>query len=237
MQTLFERGFASEAALERAETEARSGRDVAASAAAALRAAQAALMGPDAAERGAMTVTAPVSGVVTRIFEESERVIPAGAPLVELGRSDGLEAAIEFLSEDAVKIAEGMPARIEDWGGPPVPAVVRRVEPQGFTKFSALGVEEQRVLVLLEGEEMIPEALGPGYRVWGRVFLRTQADAVKVPLGALTRAAGGWAVFVIEGGRARPRPIEVGAMTADEAEVVSGLGRELINGIHDRREQ
>jgi len=99
------------------------------------------------------------------------------------------------------------------------------VEPQGFTKVSALGVEEQRVLVLLQLDGR-PDAwtrLGPGYRVWGRVFLRQEAKAVKAPLGALVRADGGWAVFRIAERRARLTPVKVGALTDDEAEIRAGL--------------
>jgi HlyD family secretion protein len=149
-----------------------------------------------------------------------------GAPLVEIGDREGLEAAIEFLSQDAVRIREGMPAEIYDWGGPgALPAVVRRVEPQAFTKVSALGVEEQRALVLLQfsGDPRSWSRLGPGYRLWGRVFLRREARAVKAPLGALVRSDDGWAVFRVLAGRARLTPVELGALTDREAEVRRGL--------------
>jgi HlyD family secretion protein len=149
-----------------------------------------------------------------------------GAPLVEVSDQMGLEAAIEFLSQDAVRIRAGMPAEVYDWGGPGVlRAVVRRVEPQGFTKTSALGVEEQRVLVLLQftGPPQGWAALGPGYRLWGRVVLRRAPAAVKAPLGALVRKDGGWAVFRITNGRARLVPVTVGAMTDRDVEVRAGL--------------
>lgn len=233
VRTLADQGFAARQALDAAEAQARAARAAVRSAAAQLgvrrselAAARSALLGPEADGGGAVPVVAPASGYVTRVLQESERTVAMGAPLVEIGDQSGLEAAIEFLTQDAVRIREGMKAEIYDWGGEgTIPAIVRRVEPQGFTKVSALGVEEQRVLVLLQLDGR-PDAwtrLGPGYRVWGRVFLRQEAKAVKAPLGALVRADGGWAVFRIVGRRARLTPIKVGALTDDEAEIRGGL--------------
>lgn len=232
-KTLAESGFVSAQGLDAAETQAQTALAAARAAAADLAArrsqqaaAQSALLGPEARGGRPVAVTAPVSGYVTRVFQESERVVSIGEPLMEVADRTGLEAAIEFLSEDAVRIREGMAAEVFDWGGPgALTGVVRRVEPQGFTKISALGVEEQRVLVLLQ----LPAAptawagLGPGYRVWGRVILRQESSALKAPLGALVRSGQGWAVFRIVEGRARLTPVEVGAMTDSEAEIRSGL--------------
>lgn len=232
-RTLAERGFAASQALDSAEAGARAARAAMRAAAAQLivrrselAAARSALLGPDAADGRAVPVTSPASGYVTRVLQESERTVAMGAPLVEIGDQSGLEAAIEFLTQDAVRVSEGMPAEIFDWGGEgTIPAIVRRVEPQGFTKVSALGVEEQRVLVLLQfaGDPVRWSRLGPGYRVWGRVVLRREANAVKVPVGALVREGRGWAVFRVIGGRARLSPVTVGAMTDDEAEIRKGL--------------
>jgi HlyD family secretion protein len=193
---------------------------------AALQQAEAALMGPEIEGSGMVEVTSPTSGVVTRLLQQSERPVAAGAPLVEIGQTGGLEAQIEFLSQDAVKIHPGMKAEIYDWGGPrPIPAEVRLVEPQGFTKVSALGVEEQRALVMLQltGLPGTWAGLAPGYRVWGRVFLREAPSAVVAPLGALVRDQGVWAVFRLEQGQARLRRVEVGALTDTVAEVRSGV--------------
>ncbi|MGZ3344624.1 MAG: efflux RND transporter periplasmic adaptor subunit [Caulobacteraceae bacterium] len=193
---------------------------------ASLRQAEAALMGPEAEGPGMIAVTSPASGVVTRLLQQSERPVAAGSPLVEVGETNGLEAQIEFLSQDAVKIRPGMKAEIYDWGGArPIPAEVRLVEPQGFTKVSALGVEEQRALVMLQftGPPESWAGLAPGYRLWGRVFLRQTPSAVVAPLGALVRDQGGWAVFRLEQGKARLRPIQVGALTDTVAEVLTGL--------------
>jgi HlyD family secretion protein len=190
-----------------------------------LTAAQSALIGPEAEREGLIPVTSPASGVVTRLLQQSERDVLAGTPLVEVGVTRGLEAQIEFLSQDAVKIRPGDRAEIFDWGGPAgIPAEVRLVEPQGFTKISALGVEEQRTLVMLQfvGPPSGWAGLAPGYRVWGRVFLREEPSAALVPTGALVRDKGGWAVFRIEQGRARLRPVKVAAITDRDAEVVSG---------------
>lgn len=227
------RGYASAQALDAAEAEARATRaSVRALAAQAdlrrsdLAAARAALIGPEGTASGLVDVTAPASGYVTRVLQESARPVVAGAPLIEVSDQTGLEAAIEFLSQDAVKISEGMEAEVFDWGGPgAIPAVVRRVEPQAFTKVSALGVEEQRAVVVLQfkGNPATWSSLGPGYRLSGRVFLRRAPQALKAPLGALVRSEGRWAVFRIVDGRARLTPVRVGALTDREAEVSQGL--------------
>lgn len=230
---LAERGYASGQALDNAETAARTAGSAARAAVAELaarradlRSARAALLEPEAGDGRSVDVTAPASGYVTRVIQESERTVAVGTPLVEVSDQAGLEAAIEFRSEDAVRIREGMAAEIYDWGGPgPLRAQVRRVEPQGFTKISALGVEEQRVLVLLQFTDPSAAASGlaPGYRVWGRVFLRRETRAVKVPVGALVREDSKWAVFRVERGRARLTPVEVGAVAEREAEIRAGL--------------
>lgn len=231
---LAERGYASKQSLDDAEADARATRAALDAAdadlvarQAQLTASKAALLGPETAAPQIVPVTSPATGYVTRVLQESERTVAMGTPLVEVGESKGLEAQIEFLSQDAVRIREGMPAEIYDWGGAGViAATVRRVEPEGFNKVSALGVEEHRVLVMLQFADASATAaasMGPGYGVWGRVFLRQEARALKVPLGALVGSGEGWAVFRIVGGRARLTPVTVGAMTDREAEIRSGL--------------
>jgi HlyD family secretion protein len=172
--------------------------------------------------------------VVTHLSQQSESPVSAGAPLIEVGDTQGLEAQIEFLSQDAARIRPGQRAEIYNWGGPGViPAQVRLVQPQGFTKVSALGVEEQRVLVMLQftGPPSSWTGLAPGYRVWGRVWLRQTASTVLAPLGALVRDNGEWAVFRIEGGRARLRRVRVGVVTDQDAEILQGAepGDQLVN--------
>jgi HlyD family secretion protein len=198
-----------------------------------LASAETALANPAAAAAQIVTVTSPASGIVTHLLQQSERTVGVGTPLVEIGDTAGLEAVIEFLSQDAVKICQGERAEIYNWGGPAViPAEVRRVEPQAFTKVSALGVEEQRTLVVLQftGPATAWTGLAPGYRVWGRVYLRQLPEATLAPLGALVRDRGSWAVYRVEQGRARLRRVQVGTLTDHDAEVLSGinLGDQLI---------
>jgi len=191
-----------------------------------LASAQLALANPKAASTQAVNVMSPTSGLVTHLLQQSERTVLVGTPLVEVGNTSGLEAAIEFLSQDAVKIRPGQKADIYNWGGPAdIPAEVRLVEPQGFTKISALGVEEQRTLVLLQftGPPSSWEGLAPGYRVWGRVYLRECPSAILAPIGALVRDDGHWAVYRIEQGRARLRTIQVGTLSDTSAEVLNGI--------------
>jgi HlyD family secretion protein len=191
-----------------------------------LAAARLALITPRAGAAQAITVTSPASGVVTRVLQQSERTVTSGTPLVEIGDTSGLEAAIEFLSQEAVKISPGQRAEIYNWGGPAdIPAEVRVVEPQGFTKISALGVEEQRTLVLLQfaAPPAAWKGLAPGYRVWGRVYLRECPSAVLAPLGALIRDSGHWAAYRVEHGRARLRVLQVGTLTDRTAEVLAGV--------------
>lgn len=191
-----------------------------------LASAQAALANPPAAASQVVSVTSPASGVVTHLLQQSERTVTVGTQLVEVGDTSGLEAAIEFLSQDAVKIRPGQKAEIYNWGGPAnIPAEVRLVEPQGYTKVSALGVEEQRTLVILQltGPSSAWTGLAPGYRVWGRVYLRTVPAATLAPLGALVRDRGDWAVYRIEQERARLRSVHIGTLTERDAEVLSGL--------------
>jgi HlyD family secretion protein len=191
-----------------------------------LESAQMTLANPKAGAARAVTVTSPASGVVTHLLQQSERTVAVGTPLVDVGDTSGLEAAIEFLSQDAVKIRPGQKADIFNWGGPAdIPAEVRLVEPQGFTKVSALGVEEQRTLVILQftAPPAAWSGLAPGYRVWGRVYLRECSSATLAPLGALIRDSGHWAVYRIEHGRARLRSIDIGTLTDRTAEVLTGL--------------
>lgn len=186
-----------------------------------VEAARAALI---AAGAGAVvTLRAPVSGVVLRIPERSERVVQAGEPLLEVGNCGDLEIVADLLSSDAVKVRSGHLMLVEDWGGDSaLVARVRRVEPGGFTKISALGVEEQRVHVVADLGQCAA-ALGDGYRVEARIVIWEADSVLKVPTTALYRAGEGWGVFVIDGARAAERVVAVGRQNAFEAEIVSGL--------------
>jgi HlyD family secretion protein len=168
-------------------------------------------------------VRAPVAGHVLRVHEESERVVLSGAPLLELGDPQAIEIVVDVLSADAVKIRPGAELWVEDWGGDrPLRATVRRVEPSGFTKVSALGVEEQRVNVIGDFADT-PDGLGDGFRIEARIVVWQADDVLRVPSSALFRHGDGWAVFVMDGGVARRREVEVGARGPFEAELRGGL--------------
>ena len=174
-----------------------------------------------------LPVYAPVDGRVLAVHHESEQVVEAGKALVDIGDPRRLEVVADLLSSDAVRIAEGAAARIDGWGGPePLKAKVRYVEPAGFTKVSALGIEEQRVRVMLELEGTPDErpTLGHGYRVMAHIALETIEDTPLVPLGALFRRGDAWSVFVAgDDGRAHERVVGIGQRTSREAVVLSGL--------------
>lgn len=186
-----------------------------------------------------ITVYSPVSGTVLRIVRESAGVVQSGAALVEIGDPGNLEIVVDLLSEDAVRVRPGQRALIEAWGGErPLQAVIRRVEPFGFMKVSALGIEEQRVNVILDFTEPRERwsRLGHGYRVEPRVILWESDDVLRVPLSALFRQGEGWAVFVADRSRAALRPVKVGRQNGIDAQIVSGLepGDEVVLHPSDR---
>jgi len=196
-----------------------------------LTAAQVRLLGPDEAKTEAngcpcIPIRAPVSGEVLRVLHESAGVVEPGQPLVEIGNLGVLEIVVDFLSSDAVRIAPGQRVIIEEWGGKgALNGRVSRIEPFGFTKVSALGIEEQRVNVVIDFTDP-PERwsrLGHGFQVEARVVLWEDNAALKVPLTALFRSGGGWAVFTVANGRARLQPVEIGHQTDFEAEILSGV--------------
>jgi len=178
----------------------------------------------------AVKIQAPTRGSVLRVIEESERVVSAGAPLVELSNPSNLEVVIELLSTDAVKVTPGALVLIEDWGGPDaLDARVRLIEPSAFTKISALGIEEQRVNVIADLSEPL-SALGDGYRVEGRVVIWQGENVLQVPVSALFRRGDSWSLFVVSNGQARLRDVQIGQRTPFEAEIKGGLeeGSEVI---------
>jgi HlyD family secretion protein len=197
-----------------------------------VQAARAALLAPGTAARavtcddgaeGCLEIRAPVNGRVLRVLEESERVVNVGAPLLEIGDPRALEIVVDVLSTDAVKVRPGAPVFVEEWGGEhPLRAHVRLVEPSGFTKVSALGVEEQRVNVIADFDDD-PGALGDGYRLEARIVVWQSDDVLKTPASSLFRHGSDWNVFAVEDGRARRRTVEVGHGNAFEFEVKGGL--------------
>ncbi|MFI5214940.1 MAG: efflux RND transporter periplasmic adaptor subunit [Candidatus Limnocylindria bacterium] len=170
-----------------------------------------------------LEVRSPAAGRVLRVLEESERIIAAGTPLLEIGDPDSLELVIDVLSTDAVRIRPGARVIVKDWGGDgALEARVRRVEPSGFKKVSALGVEEQRVNVIADLAEPNP-ALGDGYRFEAMIVVWEGPGVLQVPASALFRQAGAWSVFVVEGRRARRREVTVGQRGGYAAEIRDGL--------------
>jgi len=172
---------------------------------------------------GCLEVRSPVAGVVLRVPQESERVVPLGTPLLELGDPSALEIVVDILSTDAVMVRPGAVVRLDEWGGADaLTARVRLVEPSGFTKVSALGVEEQRVNVIADFVTP-PGRIADGYRVEAHIVVWEDSDVLKVPTSALFRRQGAWCVFVIDAGRARRRPVEIGQRSGNDAEVRGGL--------------
>jgi HlyD family secretion protein len=168
-------------------------------------------------------VESPLKGKVLRLLQQSERVVTAGTPLLELGYSPKLEVVTDVLSSEAVKVHAGDPVLLEGWGGEKsIRARVRLVEPAGFTKISALGVEEQRVNVVIDFLDP-PGALGDGYRVEARIVIWQAENVVKLPTSALFRHGQSWAVFALQDGRARLHEVKIGHRNATEAEVLGGV--------------
>jgi HlyD family secretion protein len=171
-----------------------------------------------------VAVRSPAAGHVLRVFEESQRVVAVGTPLLEVGDPADLEIVVDVLSADAVRIRPGDEMRLVAWGGEgALRARVRRVEPSGFTKLSALGVEEQRVNVIGDFVDA-PGALGDGYRLEARIVVWRSDDVLRVPASALFRRGDAWHVFEVEDGRARLRAVEIGQRGVEAAEVVGGIG-------------
>lgn len=179
-------------------------------------------------EHVSVAVNAPVDGRVLKVIHESEGVVAQGQPLLEIGDPRALEIEVELLSADAVRIHHGMQVRFLRWGGAqPLEGVVQRVEPTGFTKVSALGVEEQRVLVIcnISSDYEVWQNLGDGYRVEAEFILHQESDALQIPASALFRDGGGWAVFKVSGGRVQRTPVELGVRSGLAAQVLGGLAK------------
>ena len=201
----------------------------------ALRAAEAELAeaGPVSAATKLIEVRAPVSGRVLHVFQESERPVTAGTPLLDVGDPTDLEVVIELLSRDGAALRAGTAVELEQWGGPkPLAARVRLVEPAAFTKISALGVEEQRVNVVADITTPLTErlALGDNFRVEARVVVWEEPRVLKVPVSALFRRGSDWSAYVVRDGRAALVPVQAGRSSGTETQVLSGLqeGDEVI---------
>lgn len=232
-RTLFASGTLTRAALDRAELDERARTAEVTSAEFAarvathqLREAQLALGRYDADKPGdTWVVTSPIEGQVLSILQKSEGVVQAGAPLFELGDPKALEIVADILTRDAVAVNPSARSEVVDWGGPPLSAQVRIVEPSGFTRMSALGVEEQRVNVVLDLLSPFSDwsKLGDGYRTSVRVETFRADDVLVVPQSALFRNNSTWCTYVVRQGVVALQPIEVGHRDKTSAEIVSGL--------------
>ena len=231
-------GFVSQHEIQNAETSAQATSETLQAADSAVRAAlhdleaaNAALLEPVSGsavgpEGPVLELRSPVDGVVLRRLRRSEAVVPQGEPLVEVADPAQLEVVADYLSSDAVAMRPGMPVIIDRWGGDePLHGRVRLVEPAGFMKISALGVEEQRVWVVIDIVDPLEswQTLGDGYRVESKVVIWSADEVIRVPTAALFRAGDGWAVFVAEDGRARVRAVEIGRRNGLQAELKEGL--------------
>ncbi|WP_114967210.1 efflux RND transporter periplasmic adaptor subunit [Alkalilacustris brevis] len=190
------------------------------------------LMGPSApapeAEPGSccIDIPAPLSGTVLAVSETSARLVQAGERLLTIGDLRDLEIEVDLLSSDAVRLAPGAPALIERWGRDgALNARLRRIDPQGFTRISALGIEEQRVRVYLDFTDP-PETrrgLGDAFRIFARIVVEEAEDTLQIPVSALFRDGDDWAVFRVEDDRALLARVETGLRTQSDVEILSGL--------------
>lgn len=235
LEALSARGIAADSDLAAAEFSVRSREADAASAEFSTRIARhqvamvTATLNPETGDDGtALAVTTPVDGVVLRVLNESGGIVQPGSPIVEIGDASALEVVVDVLTTDAVGIPVGAPVVIERWGGEAeLAGHVRNIEPQAFTRLSALGVEEQRVNVVidLDSERAQWERLGDGWRVEAGVLVWSAPDVAQVPLSAVFRSGGSWAAYRVRDGVVELVPIELGQRDGRMAEVLAGLGQ------------
>ncbi len=237
LRPLFEKGHISQRQLDQATAMAQTSRAASRSAQFSVEVAQHELeaartalsyTGADNANRpeANVQVRSPIDGRILALHQECEGVVSAGQSLLVVGDIRSLEIETEVLSEDAVRIKPGMRVEFHRWGGDtPLQGRVRNVEPVGFTKVSALGVEEQRVLVIADITSDADEwqELGDGYRVEAEIILWQAADVLQIPASALFRFKDGWALFVMENGKAVRRLVKVGKRNGLSAQILDGV--------------
>jgi len=228
-EALDRQGFMARAQLEAARTRVSTDRAALDQARADARRIAASLGGGGRAAQGKpVAVPAPIGGLVLLVPNESEGMITEGTPLMTIGDPTKIEVVVDLLSREAVRVTPGDRVEFTQWGGEkPLVGYVKRVEPYGWLKVSALGIEEQRVNVVIGFDPVAAAAaarLGHGYQLDATIVLWSKPDAVRVPIGALFRGeSGGWLVFVDQNGRARERAVAIGYINDDFAEVRSGL--------------
>lgn len=228
-QAIFDRGFLPKAQLEAARTRVAQDRSTQQQARAEIARLQAMLANPSGANSGGpVNVRAPASGEVLSVINESEGVIAEGTPLVTIGNPASIEIVVDLLSREAVRVKPGDRVRITQWGGPdPLIGTVERIEPFGQLRISALGIEEQRVNVIIgfdAGSAPQGARLGHGYQVDATIELWRNDRALRVPIGSLFRGPNGeWQVFTVDGGRARRRTVELGQINDEHAQLIRGI--------------
>lgn len=180
---------------------------------------------PYGAEGCCVDIIAPVSGQVLRVLTENEQVVQPGTPIMEIGNPGKLEVTVDLLSRDAVRVRKGADAQITGWGGAPISALVARIEPSARTVVSALGIDEQRVRVILtlRGDPKDWQLLGHGFRVLAHINLWTGESVLSIPVGALFRDGSDWATYVVQDGQARLQIITLGERNESFAQVLSGV--------------
>lgn len=231
-EALARRGFLARSQLEAARTQVSTLQAALAQSRAETARIQALLTAPSGtAANAAVLVRAPASGSVLSVITESAGVIAEGTPLMSIGDPGQIEVVADLLSREAVRVKSGDRVEITQWGGEtPLIGRVKRIEPFGKLKVSALGIEEQRVNLIIEFDAAsLPQAvrLGHGYQLDATVILWRKPDALRVPIGALFRGAdGGWHVFAVENGRARERAIKIGHINDEFGEVLEGLAED-----------
>ncbi len=238
MRELADRGFVSRSALDKAVADAQASEAALASSNAALQVRRNERQSAATREKNpgdsltmsaspgcCIEIRAPVTGRVLKRIQESEAVVPAGTPLIEIGDPQDLEIVAELLSTDAVQVRAGQPVHVDGWGGPAVEGRVKRVESSGFLKVSALGIEEQRVRVIIDftGPPRLWATIGHDFRVIVHVVIWKGDNVLTVPVGALFRVNGKWAVFKVRDGRTSTAEVTIGHRNNLVAEVLSGL--------------
>lgn len=234
IQNLFDQGIGSEQELDNTKLAARRAAAQKASAEFSVKVAEHEVKAAESALRSfqvsggqeQIAIQSPVSGRILKIYQESEGTVQAGLPILEIGDPLSLEVKVDLLSTDAVQVRKGTPVRIKRWGTDAVlDGMVRVVEPSGYTRISALGVEEQRVPVivdLLSPREQW-QALGDGYRVVAEFIIWQGDNVLQIPSSSLFRTGEDWALFLVDGGSAKFRRVEAGHQ--------SGLNTQIVNGI------
>jgi HlyD family secretion protein len=197
------------------------------------------LSAPGAKQRGEqLELPSPIEGRVLKVFRESEGVVQAATPLLELGDPSALEIVVDVLTSDAVKITVGAVAHVDRWGGEPLEGRVRLVEPSAFTRISALGVEEQRVNVVIDLVSPMASwsALGDGYRVETHIVVWEGTQVIQVPISAVFRRANSWAAYTVKNDRTQLRSVEIGQRAGSMVQILSGLdvGEDVVIHPSDR---